>query len=398
MRTRRGLRCVFVVGTRPDAIKLAPVVMTCRDRGIEAPLLSTGQHPHLTVAALDEFGLAPDEDLRLHRPGLSLSDLVGVMVPRIDRALAGESAGLVCVQGDTATALGGALAAYHRKIPVVHVEAGLRSGRSDVPFPEEMYRRLIAQMSSLHCAPTTAARQALLREGIPDEDVIVSGNSVIDAMRLMGAAHPEKTASLDRRRLVLVTCHRRENWGSNYSSICAAVAALARRADIRVVMILHPNAGAHTGAPTRAAVSSSEIELIGPQSYRSFLSLLRQAFLVMTDSGGVQEEAAALGRPVLVLRERTERMEGVAFGTARVIGTRTDAILRESMQLLEDEAHYERMSRPCRLYGDGFAAERIVDAMIERFAHRSDDRPGRAAGGEAAAPVREQDIECLPGE
>jgi UDP-N-acetylglucosamine 2-epimerase (non-hydrolysing) len=375
---------------------MAPVVLALRSAGIPYRLISSGQHPDLVKQALDAFDLRVDEDLNAFDSGTSLSMRIALMLPRLNDSLSRVQTDLVLVHGDTATAFSAALAAAHLCIPVVHVEAGLRSGDTGNPFPEEYYRRLVCQVSALHCAPTPAARRALLQEGVHAASIVVSGNPIVDAIRLIGIT-PRTGVGEDRRRQLLITCHRRESWGGRYREVCAAASELAARADTTVKFILHPNPDLRDVAASILG-PGTRVEVMEPLAYPSFLALLRQAYLVLTDSGGVQEEAVTLGRPVLVLRNTTERREGLLLGNARVVGTGRSTIVATAIELIEDRDAYLRMATPSVAYGDGFASQRIVAAIMRRFGRESNDGRRSFARSKASSPKKIDDFQRLPGE
>ncbi len=367
-------RYLFVVGTRPEAVKLAPVVLALAERGETPVLVSTGQHSDLLAGALAAFGLAPDHDLAVMQRAQSPADVLGQLVPALASLLARVSPRAVVVQGDTATTLAGALAAAYARLPLVHVEAGLRSG-SDEPFPEEMHRKLVGQIAALHFAPTAGAAAALAAEGVAPATIHVTGNSGIDALRLMQArlaadrvmtgALERRFAAIDfRRPLVLVTVHRRENHGARLGQVLAALADLAGEAEI--VLPVHPHPA--VAGPVAAALAQVRgIHLLPPLDYPAFVWLMARATLVLTDSGGVQEEAPALGVPVLVLRDVTERREGLDTGNARLVGTDSGIIVAAVRHLLADRAAIGRMAEPAWPYGTGDAALRIADIMGQTF-------------------------------
>lgn len=372
----RTLHVALIVGTRPEAIKLAPVALALRGQpDASVSIWCTGQHPAWAVEMLGYFGLTPDHVLDLPQPS-GLAQLCGAMLTRLQVAFEVARPDIVVVQGDTSSAFAGALAAAYAGIPLVHVEAGLRSDQRQMPFPEEAHRRAIANFTSLHCAPTRQATDALLAEGIAAADILQSGNTVIDALRLIQPAvpandlFPETSKMLKTRRaLILVTCHRRESWGEPYRAVCAAMLRLARRGDCEILFVVHPN-------PELAQVAQDMlrdqpgIRLLPPLGYPEFMQLLRRATLVLTDSGGVQEEAAALGTPLLVLRDTTERPEGVHAGTARLVGTDEDRIVAAAGRLLDGFDEMAAMRVPCTLYGDGHAGARIAGAILDRWMTR----------------------------
>ncbi len=362
-----------VAGTRPEGIKLAPLVLALRRRrGVDAVLVSTGQHREMLQQALSAFGLRPDADLDVMRAGQSLHDVTIATLARLDPILRELRPAWVVVQGDTTTAMAAALAGFYARIPVAHVEAGLRTNDRYRPFPEELNRRIVDQLSNALFAPTALAREALLREGFPDERILVTGNTVVDALRLLratGATRRRWAGGLDLEalpgRVVLVTSHRRESFGAGLAAICRALVRIADRfPDVTIVYPVHLNP--NVDGPVRAALGGhARIALLPPVGYVDLTALLERAHLVLTDSGGIQEEAPSFARPVLVLRDVTERPEGVAAGVAAVVGTGEDRIVAEASRLLSDRAAYERMATGANPYGDGRASERIADALVE---------------------------------
>lgn len=374
---------VCVVGTRPEAVKLAPIVLALRDHPRLAPLLvSTGQHRELVAEALADFALAPDIDLDLMTAGQRPVDLLAAALPRLADCYAAHSPAAVVVQGDTISALAAAQAAALTGTPLVHVEAGLRSGDVAAPFPEEHSRRLIAQLADRHFAPTRAARDHLLREGIAAETIEVSGNTGIDALRLVEHAvdadaetRARAAAALPRldptRPLLVVTAHRRENHGTPLARIAAALAVLAVGDGVEIVLPVHPHPAVRAAFAPLADIP--HIHLVPPLPYPAFILLLRRASVVLTDSGGVQEEAPALGVPALVLRDVTERDEGLASGNTRLVGTETAAIVTATRALLDDGILLARMSEPAHPYGSGQSATHIV-ASLDRLYGRTQAR------------------------
>jgi UDP-N-acetylglucosamine 2-epimerase (non-hydrolysing) len=369
-------RVAVIAGTRPEAIKLAPLVRRLRARpGVETLFVSTGQHREMLAQVLAAFDLAPDLDLGIMRAGQDLHAVTVATLERLKPVLRELRPAWVVVQGDTTTALAAALAAFYERIAVAHVEAGLRTNDRYSPFPEELNRRLVDQLSSALFAPTGRAREALLREGFPPERVLVTGNTVVDALRELRAAGRTRgrfAGGLDleavRGRIVLVTSHRRESFGEGLAAICRALVALVERApDVTVVYPVHLNP--NVDGPVRAALGGHpRIVLLPPVGYVELLALLERAHLVLTDSGGIQEEAPSFRKPVLVLRDVTERPEGVAAGVARVVGTREERIVAEALRLLQDPVAYGRMASGENPYGDGRAAERIADALLDPLA------------------------------
>lgn len=346
----------MVVGTRPEAIKIAPVVLALRAGGAAVRLCATGQHSTMAAEALSWFGIAPD--LCLGPQPADLDGLCGSLLTGIGAALAAERPQRVIVQGDTISALAGALAAHHHRLPVAHVEAGLRTGNLAAPWPEEGNRRLIATLADLHFAPTETAAAALKAENVPAGAIHVTGNTGIDALNWMRAQQEEPAFVPDGRKLILVTCHRRESFGAGLARVAEALNVLAQRPDVIIALPLHPNPA------VRAALGGlAGLRLLAPLAYPAFVRWLAAAHIVLTDSGGVQEEAPALGVPVLVLRDTTERPEGIAAGTARLVGTCTRRIIAETSRLLDDPAAHAAMSRAHSPYGDGHAAQRIATVL-----------------------------------
>ncbi len=363
-----------VLGTRPEAIKLAPVILAARAAGLRCDILSTGQHREMLDQALAGFGLEPTLDLALMRPGQTLSAVAAGVLAGLDPWLALHRPGWVVVQGDTTSAMAGALAGFHAGLRVAHVEAGLRSHDPDSPFPEEMNRSLIARIARLHFAPTDTARANLLREGVAPGGIRVVGNTGVDALLAVALARPAPPLALDRaRRLVLVTAHRRESLGGGLDRVAAALVRLAGRADVQMVVALHRNPLA-AGPLERALNGLPDVALLPPQGHRDFVALLCRAALVVTDSGGVQEEASALGIPVLVTREQTDRPEGIEAGSARVVGTGGARLLAAAHRVLDARP---RALRPSTAFGDGRAAPRIIAALMEDAREAA---PRQAAG------------------
>ena len=361
---------LLAIGTRPEAIKLAPVALALRrETWASVRVLSTSQHRHLVQPALQSFGLMVDRDLDLVRRGQSLTTLCGSLMLALDPAIVQERPDLTIVQGDTMTAFAVALTCALHRIPVAHVEAGLRSGDRSQPFPEELSRELVSRVAMRHFAPTEQAKQNLLREGIQESSIAVVGNTVVDALRLQeGAVDASAFAPADGRRLVIVTAHRRENFGEPLRRVCRAVRRLADRPDVAVLFPLHPNPDARSTAE-QVLGGHRHIRLVEPLDYPHMVAALRACAFVMTDSGGLQEEAPTLGKPVLVLRNVTERPEGVACGAARIVGTDEARIVASASSLLDDSADYAAMAQVRHPYGTGDAAKKIVDDLRRRFAN-----------------------------
>ena len=357
-------RVMAIFGTRPEAIKIAPVLLELQRQPehFETVIVVTAQHRRMLDQMLDMFGLQPDFDLDVMQPDQHLSDLTSRVLARLQAVFDEVRPDLVFVQGDTTTTFCGALIAFYNRVPVGHIEAGLRSGNKQEPFPEEINRRLCDTLSDYLFAPTISAREALLREGIPPERVHVTGNTVIDALFYILSQSPPQIHAEDGR-LILVTAHRRENHGPPLRSICTALQVLVKRyPDVRVLFPVHLSPNVRTIA-SRMLCSTDRIVLCEPLDYVTFVQTMQRAYLILTDSGGVQEEASSLGCPVLVLRNVTERPEVIEAGVARLVGTRTEDIVAAASELLEDPTTYQKMARAINLFGDGRAAVRIVEII-----------------------------------
>jgi UDP-N-acetylglucosamine 2-epimerase (non-hydrolysing) len=364
-------RILFIFGTRPEAIKLCPVIrhMRASAPALEVKVCVTAQHRAMLDQVLECFDIRPDYDLDLMTPGQTLAGITARVLSALDPLLAREPADMTVVQGDTTTTMAGAIAAFYRRIPVAHVEAGLRTRDLAHPFPEEMNRLVTARVAALHFAPTESARRNLLEEGIDARTIFVTGNSGIDAvLHIAGALGqgslraPEWPWLDPSRKLVVVTAHRRESFGDGFERICDALAALAQRPDVQIVYPVHRNPNV-LDPVTRRLDGRPNIVLIEPLEYVSFVDLMRRAWLLVTDSGGIQEEAPSLGKPVLVMRETTERPEAVEAGTVKLVGTDPRAIIAQAEILLDDAAEYARRSHTHNPYGDGCASRRITDAI-----------------------------------
>jgi UDP-N-acetylglucosamine 2-epimerase (non-hydrolysing) len=364
-----------ILGTRPEVIKLAPVATALRRRGCTLQVCSTGQQSELIEQACAALSFSPDVDLKLMLPGQTPCQFVARALSALDAWLCENSPALVLVQGDTATAFCGALAAFYRQIPVAHVEAGLRTGDLASPFPEEGQRAMVARIAAMHFAPTLAARAALEREGIAPTTIHVTGNTAIDALLAMRdklrteGTHQELRelfVTVGKVPVVLLTAHRRESFAGGLAQVFAAVRQLASELPhVHFVFPVHPNPSVRNAV--RAAwgdVRLSNLHQIEPLGYAQFVALLDRCTLVLTDSGGIQEEAPSLGKPVLVLRDSTERPEAVLAGTARLVGTDPERIISETRRLLSDPAEYARMVAVENPFGDGRAAERIAERCL----------------------------------
>jgi UDP-N-acetylglucosamine 2-epimerase (non-hydrolysing) len=381
-KSKQMKKIISVFGTRPEAIKMAPVV---KELGkypdeIQSIVCVTAQHRQMLDQVLDLFSIRPDYDLSIMRPGQGLSEITSNVLQGLQPVLENEMPVMVLVHGDTTTTMGAALAAYYCRVAVGHVEAGLRTFNKFAPFPEEINRRVVGVLSDLHFAPTETSRQNLLREGVKDEQIYVTGNTVIDALLTVNhrlSVDQNLRRQLDERftflnpcrKLILVTGHRRENFGEGFENICQALAEIVKRH--REVEILYP---VHLNPNVQEPVfrllgkeKTGRIHLVPPVEYLAFVYLMRRAHLILTDSGGVQEEAPSLGKPVLVMREKTERPEAVNAGTVKIVGTDREKIVRETCRLLDDEGAYDLMSRAHNPYGDGRSAGRIVAALRNCF-------------------------------
>ena len=373
---------LLVVGSRPEAIKLAPVVFALREQAdrFDTVICSTGQQRDLIPQALGEFDLEPDIELDVMREDQTLAGLTARLVTSLDSVLGQINPDWVLVQGDTTSAMVGALAAFYRGVPVGHVEAGLRTDDRRAPFPEEVNRRVISQCADLHFAPTERSAARLLSEGLPPATVQMTGNTVVDALLWMrdrirqgeSSLPASLVARLGTKRLVLVTTHRRESFGAGIEHTCAAILSLAQSMDDVVFALpVHPNPRVRDVVLERLD-RHPRIVLLEPQPYRALVELMDRATLILTDSGGVQEEAPTFGTPVLVLRTTTERPEGIDAGVAKLVGTDRDRIVEEALDLLRNPEARARMSAPVSPYGDGRAAQRIVHALRDgrRFTRR----------------------------
>ncbi|WP_343655944.1 UDP-N-acetylglucosamine 2-epimerase (non-hydrolyzing) [Cupriavidus sp.] len=362
-------KIICVVGTRPEAIKMAPLINALkREAWVDCRVLATAQHRHMLDQVLGLFGIQPDIDLNIMRPNQSLVELTSRLLVEVDAVLAAECPDAVIAQGDTTTVMTVALACFYRRIPFGHVEAGLRTWDMQNPFPEEMNRVIAGRIAAWHFAPTASSRDNLLREGVRDEEIVQTGNTVIDALLdVVQRCDHMMPAVGDGKRLVLVTSHRRENFGAPFEEVCRAIRHLVEtNEDIEVLYPVHPNPNVRDTAH-RMLGGMPRVTLTEPLDYLPFVAAMKRAYLILSDSGGVQEEAPALGKPVLVLRRETERPEAVDAGVVKLVGPDFDRILSEAQRLLDDEAAYRDMARGVSPYGDGHASERIVDVLRRHF-------------------------------
>lgn len=369
------MRACIVVGTRPEAIKLAPVILRLRTTaGAQCTVVSTGQHRELCVQALDAFGLKPDFDLETMAPNQSLGCLTARLFGKLDALFESRCFDWVIVQGDTTSAMAGAMGAFYRRVPVAHVEAGLRTYNRLSPFPEEINRTIIGHISDLHFAPTQKAADNLLRAGVDPKQILVTGNTVIDALNILRprlAARPldevlpaAAAEQLREGRLLLVTGHRRESFGTGFENICRALLDLIEcYRDIVIVYPVHLNPIAREPV-MRLLSNHPRIHLLAPLPYLDLMALVAHCTLILTDSGGLQEEAPSFGKPLLILRDVTERPEVVEVGAARLVGTRREAIVRNACELLDDPKVYARSAAAGNPFGDGHAADQIVECLM----------------------------------
>ena len=369
------LRPLLIFGTRPEAIKMAPVIIESykRAKAIDPTVCVTGQHREMLTQVTEHFGITEDENLGLMLPNQSLSGLTARCIESIDELLVRRRPHCVVAQGDTTSVMAAALAAFYRHVPFVHVEAGLRTGNLQSPWPEELNRRIAGMVTTLHCAPTERAAEALLAEGTAAEAVRVTGNTVIDALlatleRLQDNSRPweKKYAMLDDRRMILITGHRRENFGQRFEEMCRAIRTLAKRFS-QCVFVYPVHLNPNVQQPVQRLLSDiPNIHLLAPVAYPEFIWLMNRATLILTDSGGVQEEAPSLRKPVVVMRDTTERPEALEAGAVRLVGTSATAIIEEVSTLLTDPIRYAACQIDHNPYGDGRAAVRIVDWMLEQ--------------------------------
>jgi UDP-N-acetylglucosamine 2-epimerase (non-hydrolysing) len=377
------VKVLFVFGTRPEAIKLCPVLLHMRSRPAEfsVRVCVTAQHRGMLDQVLAVFDVRPDHDLDLMLPGQTLYQSTSRILAALEAVLKAEQPDIVLVQGDTTTTLCGALAAFYSRVSIGHVEAGLRTGDMSQPFPEEMNRVLTGRLADLHFAATRGAASNLLAEGVAQSRITVTGNSGIDAVmyvrdglkngKLAGGGLPPLDPS---KKLIVVTAHRRESFGDAFERICAALARVAGRPDVEIVYPVHPNPNVQE--PVRRRLGGlSNVRLIEPLDYVPFVNLMCKAYLLITDSGGIQEEGPSLGKPVLVMRDKTERPEAVEAGTVKLVGADEDAIVEAARNLIENPKAYEAMSRVHNPYGDGRASSRISDAIASFFSEKWERKP-----------------------
>lgn len=362
-------KILCVIGTRPEAIKMAPVILALQGQPwVEVRVLATAQHRHLLDQVLAFFEIVPDLDLNIMQPNQALTTLTARLLLKMDDVLLTEKPDAVLVQGDTTTVMTVALACFYHQIPTGHIEAGLRTWDINNPFPEEANRVIAGKLARWHFAPTEGSRNNLLKEGAQASKIVLTGNTVIDALLMTAAKDIELDIKLEpNRRLILVTSHRRENFGESFRNICAALRTLAENnPEVHFLYPVHPNPNVKDVAHEFLAELPNFL-LCEPLDYPQFIAAMKRAYFILTDSGGVQEEAPALGKPVLVLREETERPEAIEEGVVKLIGSNYNKIITEAQQLFDDESAYQMMAKGTSPYGDGKAAERIVKTLREHF-------------------------------
>jgi len=369
------IKVLTVFGTRPEAIKLAPVIkeMGNYPNRICSLTVSTGQHRQMLDQVLDFFEIEPDFDLKIMAPNQKLSQVVMRSLVKLEEIIGEVSPDLLLIQGDTTTVFAASLAAYYKKVKVGHIEAGLRSGDKYQPFPEEINRRLADVLTDFYFAPTERSRNNLIKEGVDGENIYVTGNTVIDALlkvaeRDFEFEHPVLSKiDFESKKVILVTAHRRESFGESLRDICRALRELAeRRRDLEIIFPVHLNPHVQNIAKEEL-FGLDNLHLIKPLDYITFVNLMKRCYFILTDSGGIQEEAPSLDKPILVMRDKTERPEAVDAGAAKLVGTQREAIIREALRLLEDASGYESMARIENPFGDGMASKRIVEVILRKF-------------------------------
>lgn len=371
-------KLLFIFGTRPEAIKMAPVILELRSRDeFDVKVCVTGQHREMLDTVLNLFNIEPDFDLNIMKANQTLSGITSNILIGLENVITDLTPDCILVHGDTSTTMASSIAAYYHKVPVFHIEAGLRTGDKYSPWPEEINRKIAGAISDVHFCPTAVSKENLLKENVPEHQIHITGNTVIDALlhtvsridsdtALRGELE-SKFSYLDKsKKLLLVTGHRRESFGLGFKNICDALAQLSARKDIQIVYPMHPNPNVQE--PVTSALSEfSNIHLVSPLDYLPFVHLMNKAAIILTDSGGVQEEAPSLGTPVLVMRDKTERPEGIEAGTVKLVGTNTQIITETVSSLLDDEIAYNEMSRTNNPYGDGTASRKIAETLLHIF-------------------------------
>ena len=369
------MKILIIIGTRPEAIKMAPLIMSFR-KNLNVKICVTGQHKEMLDQVLELFQLTPDYNLNLMKPNQNLSNLTGKILNGVSQILHQEKFDWVLVQGDTTSTMAGAMAAFYQRVPVGHVEAGLRTYNLSSPFPEEMNRLVTSKLSQLHFAPTTKSKNNLLKEGFSEKNVIITGNTVIDALFwvLQNTTPQEKAIPFypQNSRMILVTGHRRENFGEGLKQICDALNAIAlSKPEVHIVYPVHLNP--NVSKPVNRILNNlPNLHLLKPLEYSQFIHLMSKSSIILTDSGGVQEEAPSLGKPVLVMRDTTERPEAIEAGTVKLVGTNRERIFDETMNLLNNSEAYQKMAFAHNPYGDGSASVKIMDALVNFEKEESD--------------------------
>lgn len=366
-------KIITIFGTRPEAIKMAPLVKELEKReGIQSMVCVTAQHREMLDQVLEFFEITPDFDLNIMQSKQTLTGITNRVLEGLEEVFKNEKPDMILVHGDTTTTFSGALAAFYQQIRVGHVEAGLRTFDKYFPFPEEMNRKLTGSLADLHFAPTSGSKNNLLREGVSESDIYITGNTVIDAMaHTVIDDYKFETEELNKidfenKKVIMITAHRRENWGEGIDNICESLNKIVdENQDVELIYLVHLNPVVKDVVHAKLG-NKERVHLLPPLDTKETHNLMKKAFMVMTDSGGLQEEAPHLGKPVLVLRDVTERPEAVAFGTVKLVGTDVEAIVKEANELLNSEEAYNKMSKAVNPYGDGFASKRIVDA-IEKY-------------------------------
>ncbi|MEQ8196427.1 MAG: UDP-N-acetylglucosamine 2-epimerase (non-hydrolyzing) [Clostridiaceae bacterium] len=370
----KKIKVMTIFGTRPEAIKMAPLVKELERRGsIDSKVCVTAQHREMLDQVLKYFEIEPDYDLNIMKNKQTLTGITCRVIEGLEEVFEEEKPDMILVHGDTTTTFGGALAAFYKQIKVGHVEAGLRTFDKYFPFPEEMNRKLTGALADLHFAPTAGSKNNLLREGIKEEDIYITGNTVIDAMKhtvkddYMFETEELNNIDYENKKVIMITAHRRENWGEGIENICAALKRIVvENADAELVYLVHLNPVVKD-VVFKHLNDMERVHLLPPQDTNETHNLMKKSFMVMTDSGGLQEEAPHLGKPVLVLRDVTERPEAVEAGTVKLVGTNVETIVKEANELLKNKDGYEKMSKAVNPYGDGRASERIADAIEKYF-------------------------------
>jgi len=365
-------KILFFFGTRPEAIKMAPLVKEFQksSKGFDIKVCVTGQHREMLDQVLHFFEIRPDFDLNIMKPNQDLFDITIEALKGIKKVISNDKPDWLIVQGDTTTTFVGALAAFYEKVKVAHIEAGLRSLNRRAPFPEEMNRVLTSHLADLHFSPTPKARENLLRERVPEDKIFVVGNTSIDALflclkkiakRSLDSFEPLHPIDFNKR-IILVTGHRRESFGKPFENICLAIKTISEKDDIEIVYPVHLNPNVREPV-LKILGNTPNVHLLDPLDYPSFIWLMNKSHVILTDSGGVQEEAPSLGKPVLVMRDVTERVEGIDAGTAKIVGTDKDKIIRETLRLLTDKMVYDKMAKAVNPYGDGHASKRTIEII-----------------------------------